>query len=316
MGIIGQELGEQIKNELAAAGEPITEPTPEPVPPSKDHDGAHEVSDDILGDEPQGDEPEAAAPAEHTKYTGEDDAGLDEVLEFGEIKATIRELFEARKSQFDPKHLNEMIQGVQQDKARYSQAAEQLGELASLRKQPHQFYVKAAEQFERDGIMPAGSADAMRAWFQELAQSGAIDPAKLDHAALQEQHARTLADKDGEYAGQIANLEAQRDMIAIKSRYGQLSEKDITALKDAVATKIAEGKGDVDRIVARTFKELIDSKKIVPVKVARAAPSERKIADQTRRLATDRRSSPNKKDEPPTDDELDLMVNQSLQKLR
>lgn len=309
MGILSDDLGEKLKAELEERGQL---PNPEP---EEEEDEPEQAA---KSDEGEGDEPEAKPepqPGEDTEVDESEkfddaDPALDNVLEFGGQKATLRELFEAHRNRFDPGHLNELVQGIEQDRQQYQEAVKSLGELAEVRKLPDQFYIQAMLQDEQAGILPEGSAKAFHAWLGEMAQAGAINPAKWHQEAMQERHARALADKESEWAQKVTTMEAQADMTAIMAKHGRLSEQDTATLRAEITAKFAKGEDKGDHLVLRTFQDLLKSGRIKAQ--AKAAPSPLKVADRIRRTSTGPKPTPNKKPVEMTRDEMEAGLARAL----
>lgn len=318
MGILADDLGAKIKAELEERGTPleVEEPdTPEDGQEVADKsDEAEKVEAGAEGSETEGKE-EKPEPGEDKEIDGsekfeDNDPALDNVLEFGGQKATLRELFEAHKTRFDPGHLNELVQGIEQDRRQYQEAVESLGELAEVRKLPDQFYIQAMLQDEQAGILPEGSAKAFHAWLGEMAQAGAINPAKWHQEAMQERHARALADKESEWAQKVTTMEAQADMTAIMAKHGRLSEQDTATLRAEITAKFAKGEDKGDHLVLRTFQDLLKSGRIKAQ--AKASPSPLKVADRIRRTSTGPKPTPNKKPVEMTRDEMEAGLARAL----
>ena len=308
MGILSDDLGEKLKAELEERGQ-----LPNPEPEEEEDEPDQAASDEGDGDEPEAKpEPQPGEDTEVDESEKFDDAdpALDNVLEFGGQKATLRELFEAHKNRFDPGHLNELVQGIEQDRRQYQEAVKSLGELAEVRKLPDQFYIQAMLQDEQAGILPEGSAKAFHAWLGEMAQAGAINPAKWHQEAMQERHARALADKESEWAQKVTTMEAQADMTAIMAKHGRLSEQDTATLRAEITAKFAKGEDKGDHLVLRTFQDLLKSGRIKAQ--AKASPSPLKVADRIRRTSTGPKPTPNKKPVEMTRDEMEAGLARAL----
>lgn len=308
MGILSDDLGEKLKAELEERGQ-----LPNPEPEEEEDEPDQAASDEGDGDEPEAKpEPQPGEDTEVDESEKFDDAdpALDNVLEFGGQKATLRELFEAHKNRFDPGHLNELVQGIEQDRQQYQEAVKSLGELAEVRKLPDQFYIQAMLQDEQAGILPEGSAKAFHAWLGEMAQAGAINPAKWHQEAMQERHARALADKESEWAQKVTTMEAQADMTAIMAKHGRLSEQDTATLRAEITAKFAKGEDKGDHLVLRTFQDLLKSGRIKAQ--AKASPSPLKAADRIRRTSTGPKPTPNKKPVEMTRDEMEAGLARAL----
>lgn len=308
MGILSDDLGEKLKAELEERGQL----------PNPEQEEEEDEPEQVASDEGDGDEPEAKPepqPGEDTEVDESEkfddaDPALDNVLEFGGQKATLRELFEAHKNRFDPGHLNELVQGIEQDRQQYQEAVKSLGELAEVRKLPDQFYIQAMLQDEQAGILPEGSAKAFHAWLGEMAQAGAINPAKWHQEAMQERHARALADKESEWAQKVTTMEAQADMTAIMAKHGRLSEQDTATLRAEITAKFAKGEDKGDHLVLRTFQDMLKSGRIKAQ--AKASPSPLKVADRIRRTSTGPKPTPNKKPVEMTRDEMEAGLARAL----
>lgn len=308
MGILSDDLGEKLKAELEERGQ-----LPNPEPEEEEDEPEQAASDEGDGDEPEAKpEPQPGEDTEVDESEKFDDAdpALDNVLEFGGQKATLRELFEAHKNRFDPGHLNELVQGIEQDRQQYQEAAKSIGELAEVRKLPDQFYIQAMLQDEQAGILPEGSAKAFHAWLGEMAQAGAINPAKWHQEAMQERHARALADKESEWAQKVTTMEAQADMTAIMAKHGRLSEQDTATLRAEITAKFAKGEDKGDHLVLRTFQDLLKSGRIKAQ--AKASPSPLKVADRIRRTSTGPKPTPTKKPVEMTRDEMEAGLARAL----
>lgn len=308
MGILSDDLGEKLKAELEERGQ-----LPNPEPEEEEDEPDQAASDEGDGDEPEAKpEPQPGEDTEVDESEKFDDAdpALDNVLEFGGQKATLRELFEAHKNRFDPGHLNELVQGIEQDRQQYQEAVKSLGELAEVRKLPDQFYIQAMLQDEQAGILPEGSAKAFHAWLGEMAQAGAINPAKWHQEAMQERHARALADKESEWAQKVTTMEAQADMTAIMAKHGRLSEQDTATLRAEITAKFAKGEDKGDHLVLRTFQDLLKAGRIKAQ--AKASPSPLKVADRIRRTSTGPKPTPNKKPVEMTRDEIEAGLARAL----
>lgn len=308
MGILSDDLGEKLKAELEERGQlPNQEPEEEDDEPEQAAKSDEGEGEPEANPEPQ---PGENTEVDESEKFEDSDPALDNVLEFGGQKATLRELFEAHKNRFDPGHLNELVQGIEQDRQQYQEAAKSLTELAEVRKLPDQFYIQAMLQDEQAGILPEGSAKAFHAWLGEMAQAGAINPAKWHQEAMQERHARALAEKESEWTQRVTTMEAQADMTAIMAKHGRLSEQDTATLRAEITAKFAKGEDKGDHLVLRTFQDLLKSGRIKAQ--AKASPSLLKVADRIRRTSTGPKPTPNKKPVEMTRDEMEAGLARAL----